>query len=123
MAAVGTIVVTAADIGGGITKYSIVWTSDAAGAVSGTALAVRRGHLNAVKFIPAAAASQPSDQYSAQLQDGDSADLLGGTGAALSNANAKADAPVPFFEGGNLTPVVAAAGNAKSGTIILYVGP
>lgn len=42
MAAVGTLVVTTADLGGSLTKYTLAWTSNASGAVSGNPFSVKR---------------------------------------------------------------------------------
>lgn len=45
----GSITLTTADLGGGVTKYSIAWTSDASGNVNGTPIALKRGRLLQVK--------------------------------------------------------------------------
>lgn len=121
----GSITATAADIGGSITKYTIVWTSDASGNVSANTVAVRRGRLLQAKFAPGAGGSQPTDLYDVTVADGDGVDVLAGAGANLSNANASIVAPTAplLLDAGNLTPTVVNAGNAKSGTIALYVGP
>lgn len=125
MAAVGSIVVTATDIGGGYTKYSVAWTSDASGNVSGTSFDVKRGLQRQRKFIPGAGGTQPTDAYDVTVTDPDGADILVGSGANLSNATATWSVPSspPFFEAQAVTPVVANAGNAKTGTIVLFVGP
>lgn len=128
----GSITVTSSDIGGGYTKYSIAWVSDASGNVTANTLAVKRGRLHQVKFIPDAAGTQPSDLYDVTLLDADSVDLLLGLGADRSNAASSivprldgqggTSGPLCWYEGGTLTPTVANAGNAKGGTLVLYVG-
>jgi hypothetical protein len=127
----GSIVVTSADLGGGVAKYSVAWTSDAAGAVSGNSFNVKRGRILQAKFVPGSGGTQPTDLYDVTLLDADSVDLLNGMGANRSNAassilpalsgGGETMTQIAFFEGGAVTPVVAGAGNAKTGTLILIV--
>lgn len=119
----GSITATPTDIGGGYVKYSVAWTSDASGNVSANGFSVRRGRLANVKYIPGASSAQPSDLYDLTLLDADGADVVGGGGANLSNATAAFGAPATVLEAGTLTPTIANAGNAKGGTLVLYVGP
>jgi hypothetical protein len=125
----GSIVLATADLGGGVTKYSIAWTSDASGNVNSTPVALKRGRLLQVKFVPTNGGTQPSNNYAATLLDGDDVDLLVGKGATLSNTAASIAAPVvssvspAFIEPGNFTPTISAAGNVTNGRIDLYVGP
>lgn len=118
---------------GDTTKYNIAWTSDASGNVSANTFVMKRGRITQAKFLPGAGGAAPSAGYGATLLDGDGIDLLMGLGASRSASNAEA-APlnsgqgepassIRWFEGGNVTPTIANAGNAKSGTLILYVGP
>jgi hypothetical protein len=133
VSAAGTLTVTRADVGGGITKVTLAWTSDASGAVSGNAFAVPRGELLQVKFKPGAGGAQPSDQYDLTLIDSDSVDMLAGVGGNLSNSAGALFAPIigdgttkaqrVLLDGtGTLDLVVANAGNAKSGTVVLWIG-
>ncbi len=125
----GSITVAAAAIGGNITRYTVAWVSDALGAVSGNSFPVEAGHLMQVRQIPDAAATQPTDQYDVTVLDANSFDVLVGGGANISNAGPTYITPVlttgyPIFvEAGNLTPVVAHAGNAKGGQTVFYVSP
>lgn len=125
----GSITVTPSDVGGGVTKYSIAWTSDASGNVSGTSFDMKRGGIGQVKFVPGAGGVQPSSAYDLTLIDSDSVDLLAGTGADLSNSVSTRTVPVigtgnmlVYFEGGAVTPSISNAGNAKQGTFVLLVG-
>ena len=124
----GSMVLTTADLGGGVTKYSVAWTSDASGNVNGTPVALKRGRLLQVKFVPTNGGTQPSNNYAATLLDGDGIDLLAGKGATLSNTAASIAVPVvssvssAFIEPGNFTPTISAAGNVTNGRIDLYVG-
>lgn len=123
--AVGTVTVTTADIGGGITRYTVAWTSTAGGAVSANTFAVKKGHLIHVKFVPGSGGTQPTDLYDVTLVDADSLDVLNGGAANLSNATPKilqAD-PLLLLNTATLDVVVANAGASKTGTVTIYVGP
>jgi hypothetical protein len=128
--AVGTLTVAVSDLGGGVTKYTLTWTSTAGGAVSGNAFAVKRGELLQVKFVPDAGGTQPTDLYDVTLVDTDSVDVLAGAGANLSNAASTVKVPsfgtttlYRYFHSAeqNLDLVVANAGAAKGGKVYLYV--
>ena len=134
MAVAGSITTTTSDLGGGYTKYSIAWVCSAGGVVSENAVAVKRGHIHQAKFIPDGGGTQPTDLYDLTLVDAISGgvDHLTGIGANLSNATRKIGVPQVgdgttayqrvFHEGGDLYPTIAAAGNAKGGTIVLVMG-
>lgn len=133
MAAVGAIVLGFSDVGNGYTQYSLAWTSDASGNVSGIPVPVRRGYLTKVKFVPGSAGTQPTAAYDLTVADADGVDVLAGVGANLSNSVAAIFVPLwgdgtnksqrLFLEDGNLLPSIANAGNAKTGTIVLTIGP
>lgn len=127
--AAGTVTVTTADVGGGITRYTIAWVSTAGGAVSGNAFSVNRGEILQVKFVPDSGGTQPTDLYDVTLVDAASVDYLAGVGANLSNSTSTITAPKvnssfrPFVDGtATLDLVVAAAGSAKGGTVVLWIG-
>ncbi|MEX2113320.1 MAG: hypothetical protein WD845_09050 [Pirellulales bacterium] len=133
----------------GSRKYSFAWLSDAAGDVSGnytngvgsvTAApdvwgfpGAIIGTLHRVAFIPDGGGTQPTTLYDVTLLDENAIDVLGGQGANLSNSVASHVCPgVPLKDGTTTgtTPiklrdvlqlVVANAGNAKGGTVVLYV--
>jgi uncharacterized membrane protein len=125
MAAVGTVTVTTTDLGGSVTKYSAAWLSSAGGVVSGTSFDVRRGRLYQAKFVPNTGGTVPTDAYDLTLTDADGADLLIANGANLSATVAAWYSPTNpiHLEGGAVTPVIANAGNAKGGALVLIVGP
>lgn len=123
----GSLSVTTADRGRGVTEYLLDWTSDASGNVSAIAQAVRAGVIVGCKFVPDSGGTQPTDLYDLVLNDADSVDLLTGRGANLSQSTStravpllNSTAPV-WFEGGNLTLVVSNAGNAKGGLVYVWV--
>lgn len=132
----GSIVVTTSDIGSKVTKYSVAWTSDAAGAVSGNAFPMKTGTIITVEFVPGAGGSQPSDLYDVDLEDAENIPIFdngGGTsiGANLSNAVGSHALPMHglstfqlfrrWHHGGDVELLVTNAGNAKSGTVNIFV--
>lgn len=124
LGAVGTVTVTTADAGNGVTLYTVAWTSTAGGAVSGNAFAVKRGHLKQIKFVPNSAGTQPTDLYDVTLVDENSIDVLNSQGANLSNSAGlylQFDPPLWHDADNDLDLVVANAGNAKGGTVYLWV--
>jgi len=131
--AVGTAVVTVADIGGGLTKITVAWTSTAGGAVSANAFAVPRGELLQVTFIPGTGGTVPTDLYDVTVVDLNAIDVATGNGTDCSATLARVRVPLTgnaaalthriFLDGSStLDVVVAAAGNAKTGSVILLIG-
>jgi hypothetical protein len=127
VSAVGTVVVTSEVGSGNLSVFTLAWTSSAAGAVSGNAVTVS-GLLWQVKFVPNTGATQPTDNYDVTLTDQDGADMLTVSGVAegsnLSNALPKViryTSPPVLKSGGTLDLVVANAGNAKTGTVYLWI--
>lgn len=124
--AVGTVVVTTTYVGFNVTQYQLAWTSNASGAVSANPLAIR-GHLLGVKFVPGAGGTQPTDLYDATLVDVESLDILNAQAANLSNVTGRYFLFDPrfFVPGGpggqTLDLVIANAGNAKTGTVYIWV--
>jgi hypothetical protein len=129
MAAAGAITFSA-QIHRTIRRLVLAWTSSAGGAVQEILSPVVSGELLRVVFAPGAGAVQPSANYDVTLLDEDGFDVLGGLGANRSNA-AKEEV-VPLTGDGVTTNQrraldgvldlrVANAGNAKSGTVTLYV--
>lgn len=121
----GSVTVTSTARLGGVTEYSCAWVSDASGDVSGNAFAVRPGTIVGIRTKPSA--TTPTAAYDMTLVDTDSVDILTGLGANLSATVTVRAVPhlstygLVYFEGGNLDLVVAAAGNAKGGTLTIWV--
>lgn len=123
LAAVGARTVTEDRITPTITRYTIAWTSSAGGAVSANPFSIGTGRrLLSVRFVPGSGGTQPSDQYDVTLVT-NSVDVLAGGGANLSNSTPTIQQwdPPLFHDGASLDLVVANAGNAKTGTVVLYV--
>jgi hypothetical protein len=131
----GTLVLTSAEVASGVSKYTFAWTSTAGGAVSANPQSLRIGTLLQVKFVPGTGGTQPSNNYTVALNDTDGLDVLAGVGQGtnLSNATPSLKVPYfgvaptqvysPYFHDGSQTLdlVVAAAGAAKTGTVILWI--
>lgn len=125
--AVGTETVTCGPSGMDATRCAIVWTSDAAGAVSGSlGLQTGIGYLFQIEIVPGSGGVQPSAAYDITLLDAYGVNLLvhGVTdaGANLSNTAPSAVQVFPaYYHDGTagLELTVANAGNAKSGTVVM----
>jgi hypothetical protein len=123
-AGTGTVTTTYTRVDQDYTKIAIVWTSTAGGAVSGNPFALRRGSLVQIQFVPDAGGTQPTDQYDVTLVDAYNVDLLNGQGQNLSNASASIlqwNPQMVSDSTATLDLVVANAGNAKAGTVYLWV--
>lgn len=118
-----------------ILKTSIVWTCDASGVVSANTLTLPSGTIMLVEFIPGAGGVAPTDLYDVTFTSANGINQFdNGAGASIGAdlSATVASRKVPFvagaatalvrawLEGGLYTPVVAAAGNAKQGTINIF---
>lgn len=132
----GSIAVTTSDLKSGVTKYSVLWTSDASGNVNSSTFAMKMGTMIAVEFVPGAGALAPTDLYDVDLLDEEGVTMFdngGGTsiGSNLSSALGSHHVPLVgligvtiyrrWHHGGLVQPTVAAAGDSNSGTINIYV--
>jgi hypothetical protein len=108
-----------------IDKVNVAWTSDASGNAT---LSIENlyGFLLKMVTVPSGSAA-PTDNYDITLVDENSIDALAGAGADRDTANTEQVYPtpsgssIPAFLCGTHTFTVANAGNAKSGTAILYI--
>ena len=133
--AVGALTVASVDVAGGISKYTLAWTSSAGGAVSGNPFSLRIGTLIQVKFVPGAGGTQPTNNYTVALNDTDGVDVFEGLGLGTNLSNVTSKIGVPYiglaptqlfsryYHDGSeqLDLVVAAAGAAKTGTVLVWV--
>jgi hypothetical protein len=125
--AVGTIAgFTATPVGQTVVRYEFTWTTDASGNVSANTatLQFKPGYLRQIRFIPSGGGTQPTNNYDVTLVDGSGVDLLNGKGANLSNASGLYLTWLPgiYYDGvQTLDFVVANGGNAKSGTVVIWL--
>ena len=123
----GTNTVTTADLGKGVTHYTMDWLSDASGDVNTNTFDIAMGYIIAIKFTPDGGGTAPTALYDVTLDDSDAYDLAGALGANLSATVPSRSVPLVntygalFFEGGTCDLVVTNAGNAKGGIVELWV--
>jgi len=119
----GTVTTTEETIGR-ISKVKFVWTSSAGGAADATTTGYYTGSIIRVVQIPDGGGTQPTNAYDIVVNDNDSADVLLGLGANLSNAantDKVASDKLGVVANSQLTLAVTNAGNAKGGKTILYI--
>lgn len=138
----GTLSVTSSQVAGGgnVFKHSVAWTSDASGNVNTTTFTMGSGSIVVVEFIPGSGGTQPTDLYDVDLLDANGTSMFNdGTGASiganLSNTVASHKAALivgtnstptyvrTWLHGGDYQLTVANAGNAKTGTVNIYMTP
>ena len=112
----------------GFIRYTWNWTSSSAGGGLVELGGIRlNGRVVELVTTPGTAGTQPDDNYNVMLEDPDGFDVLQTLGTNRDELNAE-DVPI-VFAGTSLHPVVlgshtlkvAAAGNANTGTITMYV--
>jgi hypothetical protein len=123
--AVGTVTVTTTTLSDiRCMKYSLAWVSDASGNVNTNPQTFRPGALIQIKFIPDGGGTAPTALYDVVLNDTNSIDYLGGTGANLSatvSTQTRVAAPLIYDATGTLDLVVTNAGISKGGTVQLWI--
>lgn len=113
-------------INGPIKRITFTWTSNASGQASGPTLNSYDGTVTAVALVPGTTTTQPDNNYDVTLTDSVGTDLLNNYGQNNSNS---ADhnltqlqiGDLPAFTAGLLTLNVTGAGDANSGTVIVYI--
>ena len=130
----GSIYVTTEQIMPKLRSYQIAWTSDASGDVNTTTFRMKAGLIFKYAADPEAGVTDAYDftlpvawniaTSATTTRTIEWADALSGDGANLSNSadgeilDLSIQFPVPTCVA---TPTIANAGNAKSGTIIIYI--
>lgn len=118
----GTVVTTEETIGT-IKKVKFAWTSSAGGAADATTTGVYSGEIIRLVTVPGAGGDQPTNLYDVAVNDADGNDVLMGAGANRSNASTEQvlGTSLGCVANDALTLAVTNAGNAKTGTVILYI--
>lgn len=132
----GSIVVTTLEVGNNIVRYRIAWTSDASGSVDNNTFTMQSGSIIRVDFIPGTGGTQPTDLYDTDVEDENGVSVFdngAGTSIGLNLSNLVALTALPqiglpgadtfrrWNPAGLFRPQVSNAGNAKTGTIDVYV--
>jgi len=100
---------------------SLAWVSDASGDVSGTNTAKNySGTVSRVHFIPSATAA-PTANYDVTILDDDGVDVIDAQGADRSATLKEAITGFGEVMGSELQLVVANAGNAKEGIVVIHI--
>jgi hypothetical protein len=108
----------------GITKIKFEWTSETNSA-TGTTTDVYSGQVLELVTDPGSAA--PTDNYDVTITDADGVDVLAGQGADRDTANTEYvihsdSTPLGVVADSQLTLSIGTAGDAKTGTVYLYLG-
>ena len=140
----GSVTLTSSQVvgGAGVRKYSLAWVSDAAGAVSGNSLTFPPGTVVLVEFEPDSGGTQPTALYDVDFLDAECVSMFSdgaaspaSIGANLSNTASAHRVPFIYGSAGatyvrawlhggtGYQLTVAAAGNAKGGTVNIFVAP
>lgn len=108
---------------GHVKKVKFVWVSAADGTASGTTTQFYTGEIIRMVTIPGTVALAPTDDYDITITDEDTTDVLMGAGANRDTANTEQvlASSLGCVAYDKLTLNVAAAGNAKGGTAIIYI--
>lgn len=132
----GSIVVTTREVAHNVVKYSVAWTSDASGNVSGNVFDMAVGTLVAVEFIPGTGGSAPTTLYDIDMLDEENVTMFDdGAGTSIGSNLSATDAShrVPlvglvgvtiyrrWHHGGPVQPTVTNAGDTNSGTINIFL--
>lgn len=118
----GTVVATEETFGT-VKKIALAWTSDAAGAADGVTLGAYSGEIRRLVTVPSGGGTAPTDLYDVTLNDEDGVDVLLGAGADRSSTVTQQvnAGSLGIVANDKLTLAVRNAGNAKQGTVYLYV--
>jgi hypothetical protein len=122
MADAGTVTVTEKRTGT-VKKITWVWVCDASGNADKQTVAPFDGKLIAFETIPAGGGSAPTDLYDITVVDDDGFDVLAGGGQNRATGSTQIVAETSLGAVGNekLYLHVINAGNAKGGTVILWL--
>lgn len=120
--AAGTVAVTE-EAQGPTKKVAFVWTSSAGGAADGASTRSYNGQIVRLVTVPSGGGTAPTDNYDVTVADDDGVDVLMGAGADRDTANTEQvlASSLGYVANDALTLHVTNAGNAKAGTVILYV--
>lgn len=132
----GSITVAATDVGSGVTKYGVAWTSDASGNVNGTTFDIKMGTMIAVEFIPGTGALAPTDLHDIGMIDEEGVTMFDDGSGTSIGSNLSGTVPshkVPlvglvgvtiyrrWHHGGPVELDVSGAGDSNAGTVNIFV--
>ena len=109
----------------GLLCGTITWLTSAGAECSGT-ISLIQGTIERVLFVPDSGDSQPDNEHTITLKDGDGLDVFGGAGVGLSDTTVSTvlmtgETPMlPVATTGLLTLEVLNAGAAHAGTVKVF---
>lgn len=106
-----------------VKKLTFAWTSSAGGAATVTSTGSHYGRVIEFVTIPGAGGEAPTDNYDITITDSDSVDVAAGALANRDTANTEVVVPDTNAQRavhGVLTVNVTNAGNANTGTVVVY---
>lgn len=116
---------TVADLptGNKLRRLTFAWTSDSDGSCTKQTTSSYSGQVVAAAFIPGTGASTPTGMYEARIYDESNVDTLQGTGGyrSVTRPEVVRFATPTLVVANKLTLVVYGAGEARSGTVVVYL--
>ncbi len=105
-----------------VRKIKFAWESDT-GNADGTTIAAFTGVLVRLATVPSGGGTQPDDNYDVVINDEDGLDVLMGAGANRDETNAEQvlGSSLGAVTSDKLTLAITNAGDAKKGTVYLYI--
>jgi hypothetical protein len=118
----GTVVITETIISP-VQKVKFAWTSAVGGAADGTTTYSYSGKIELLTTVPSGGGTAPSDNYDVTVVDSDGINVLAGAGADRDVANTEQvlGTSLGAVASSTLTIHVTNAGDAKQGTVYLYI--
>ena len=126
--ATGTVTITE-QVHTSMKKVKFAWTATTGGSAGDTTTNLYSGLLYRTIIVPGSSNSAPSSNYDVVVNDADGYDVLNGAGANSSTASndyfggstgGDSQSPISAVSS-KLTLAVTNAGDAKSGTVVLYI--
>lgn len=104
-------------------KVKWTWTSGAGGTVTKETTEAYSGVIERLVTVPGTAGDQPDDNYNVVINDQDDTDVLMGAGATRDELVTEQvlASSLGCMASDKLTLSIDSAGNAKSGTVYLYI--
>ena len=120
--AAGTVTATE-ERAGATQKVSFTWTSSAGGAADGATVNSYNGQIVRLVTVPSGGGTAPTDDYDLTVVDDDAVDVLMAAGANRDTANTEQvlASSLGYVANDKLTLHVTNAGNAKAGTVHVYI--
>lgn len=117
----GTVTVTE-ETSSYVKKVVFAWSQSSGGTAVKTTSGIYSGQIVRLVTVPSATAA-PTDDYDVQVLDEDSTDVLMGAGANRDTANTEQvlASSLGYVANDLLTLSITNAGNAKAGTVYLYI--